>query len=152
MERQGRLLAEVELADIHGQDKFNFHHASISRDDSKRFLDDAFPARFERDGPSLYRICSTTLQGWNRYKNDSDPRVRARFAWEVRSLKGAFSALLWAMERRLRHTNPAAATQVRALGEKIAAEFGFVPKLGRGYRGRSCCGPPAARKSVSRLA
>jgi radical SAM superfamily enzyme YgiQ (UPF0313 family) len=128
IERQGRLLPDVELADIHGQDKFNFRHAAISRDDSKRFLDGAFRRDFERNGPSLYRICRTMLQGWKRYKNDPDMRVRARFEWEVRSLRGTYAALLWAMEKRLRHTNPAVGAQVRALREDIAAEFGFVPR------------------------
>jgi hypothetical protein len=37
----GRLL-DVDLADIHGQHKFNFEHAAISRDDSKKFLDYAW--------------------------------------------------------------------------------------------------------------
>ena len=128
IEQQGRLLAGVDLADIHGQDKFNFRHAAISHEDSKRFLDRAFQRDFERNGPSLYRICRTTLEGWKRYKNDPDPRVRARFEWEVRSLKGAQSALLWAMEKRLRRTNPAVAAQVRALRDEIGTEFGFVSK------------------------
>ena len=39
----------------------------------------AFQRDFERNGPSLYRICRTTLQGWKRYKNDPDLRVRERF-------------------------------------------------------------------------
>ena len=68
MSEQGRMLDDVDLADIHGQHKFNFQHAAISREDSKRFLDWAFQRDFERNGPSLYRICRTTLQGWRRYK------------------------------------------------------------------------------------
>jgi hypothetical protein len=119
-------LRDVDLADIHGQDKFNFEHAAISRDDSKRFLDRAFRRDFERNGPSLYRICRTTLEGWKRYKNDVDPRVRARFEWEVRSVKGAYGALLWAMEKRLRHTNGVISAQVRELRQEIAREFGVV--------------------------
>jgi hypothetical protein len=128
MEKQGRLLPGVELADIHGQDKFNFRHEAISRDDSKRFLDSAFRRDFERNGPSLYRICRTTLDGWRRYSCDSDPRIRARFEWEVRSLKGVHGALLWAMEKRLRQINPAVSARVHALREEIAKEFGFASK------------------------
>jgi hypothetical protein len=44
----------------------------------------------------------------------------------VRSLKGAYGALLWAMEKRLRHSNPAVGAQVRALHREVAREFGFV--------------------------
>ena len=58
----------MDLADIHGQHEFNFQHAAISREDSKRFLDWAFRRDFERNGPSIYRICRTTLEGWRRYK------------------------------------------------------------------------------------
>ena len=77
------MLDGVDLADIHGQYSFNFQHAAISRDDSKSFLDWAFRRDFERNGPSYFRICRTTLQGWRRYHNDPDPRVRARFAEEA---------------------------------------------------------------------
>jgi hypothetical protein len=61
--RDGRLLDEVDLADIHGQYKFNFRHAAISRDDSKRLLDAAFRRDYERNGPSLYRMMRTMLHG-----------------------------------------------------------------------------------------
>jgi radical SAM superfamily enzyme YgiQ (UPF0313 family) len=129
VESEGRLLPDVDLADIHGQHKFNFLHAAISRDDSKRFLDRAFWRDFERNGPSLYRICRTTLAGWKRYKNDADPRVRARFEWEVRSLRSIYGALLWAMERRLRRANPAIGEQVRALRAEMVTEFGFISRV-----------------------
>src|SRR5438067_5487521 len=66
MSEQGRMLSGVDYADVHGQFKFNFKHAAISRDDSKRFLDWAFWRDFERNGPSVYRICQTMLQGWRR--------------------------------------------------------------------------------------
>ena len=41
------------------------------------------PPRFRTNGPSLYRMCRTTFEGWLRYKNDPDPRVRERFTGEV---------------------------------------------------------------------
>ena len=128
MEQERRLL-DVDLADIHGQDKFNFQHAAISRDDSNRFLEAAFVRDFERNGPSLYRICRTTLEGWKRYKDHPDPRVRERFDWEVRSIKTAYSGLLWAMERQLRRTNPAVSRDIRALRNEIGTEFGMVTRV-----------------------
>jgi hypothetical protein len=115
--------------DIHGQHKFNFKHAAISRDDSKRFLDWAFQRDFEVNGPSLYRACRTTLQGWKRYKNDPDPRVRQRFEWEPRSIRTAYSGILWAMERRLRETNEKVSRQICELRKELGAEFGFVTRL-----------------------
>ena len=129
MQEQGRMLPDVPLADIHGQNEFNFEHAAISKKDSKRWLDFAFRRDFERNGPSIYRICRTTLEGWKRYKNDADARVRARFAWEARSLRDGYAAALWAMERHLRQTNAAVAEKVRALREEVSAEFGLISRV-----------------------
>ena len=135
MENQKRLLADVDLADIHGQFKFNFQHQAISRDDSKKFLDWAFRRDFERNGPSLYRVCRTTLEGWRRYKDHPDQRVRARFANEIRSLKTAYSGMLWAMERQLRKTNDAVAKQIRTLRLELELEFGAISRLASAFLG-----------------
>jgi radical SAM superfamily enzyme YgiQ (UPF0313 family) len=129
MTQEGRMLKGVSLADIHGQHAFNFKHAAISRADSKVFLDQAFRRDFERNGPSIYRICRTTFDGWRRYKNDPDPRVRARFQWEARALKDGYAAALWAMEKHLAGANRAVAEQVRALRAEIGREFGFVSRM-----------------------
>jgi len=123
------MLPDVPLADIHGQNEFNFEHAAISKKDSKRWLDFSFRRDFERNGPSIYRICRTTLEGWKRYKNDADARVRARFAWEARSLRNGYAAALWAMERHLGKTNAAVAERVRALRKEVAAEFGLLSRV-----------------------
>ncbi len=77
------MLDGIDLADIHGQFKFNFEHAAISRDDSKRLLDWAFRFDLERNGPSLFRICETIFQGWKRYHDHPDLRVRQRIANET---------------------------------------------------------------------
>jgi len=129
MTREGRMLDGVELADIHGQHQFNFRHAAISREDSKKFLDGAFRRDFERNGPSIYRICRTTLNGWLRYKNDADPRVRARFAWEARSLKDGYASALWAMEKHLRRSNPAISARVHELRMEVGREFGVASRV-----------------------
>jgi radical SAM superfamily enzyme YgiQ (UPF0313 family) len=129
MFEQGRMLEGIEFADIHGQDKFNFRHAAISRDDSKRFLDWAFWRDFERNGPSLYRMCQTMLQGWQRYKNYPDLRVRERFARENVKLRTAYSAALWASEHYFRKVNREVSEQIRELRREIAQEFGTVSRL-----------------------
>ncbi|HYU46342.1 MAG TPA: B12-binding domain-containing radical SAM protein [Terriglobales bacterium] len=129
MFEQGRMLEGIEFADIHGQDKFNFRHAAISRDDSKRFLDWAFWRDFERNGPSLYRMCQTMLQGWQRYKNYPDLRVRERFARENVKLRTAYSAALWASEKYFRKVNREVSEQIHELRRQIAQEFGTVSRL-----------------------
>jgi len=128
MQDEGRLL-DVNLADIHGQDAFNFRHAALSRDDSRKWLNWAFERDFERNGPSLYRICKTTFAGWMRYKTHPDLRVRERFQREGRLLRHAYAAGLWAMERRLRSSNREIAVRVRALRKELEREFGLIAKV-----------------------
>ncbi|MGE5321397.1 MAG: B12-binding domain-containing radical SAM protein, partial [Actinomycetota bacterium] len=122
MADQGRLLT-VDLADVHGQYKFNFRHAAISRDDSKSFLDWAFWRDFERNGPSLYRMCQTMLQGWQRYKDHPDARVRKRFARQMKKLGGAYNAALWVMEREFRKVNRSVSEQIHKLRREVEKEF-----------------------------
>ncbi|MBZ5720408.1 MAG: cobalamin-dependent protein [Acidobacteriia bacterium] len=126
MEEQGRMLDDVDPADIHGQFKFNFRHAAISRDDSKRFLDWAFWRDFERNGPSLYRICETMLQGWRRYKDYPDARVRERFARDMRKLGSAYSGMLWAMEREFRKVNRKVSERIGELRREVGKECGVA--------------------------
>jgi radical SAM superfamily enzyme YgiQ (UPF0313 family) len=135
MQQEGRMLDDVDLADIHGQFKFNYKHAAISRDESKVFLDWAFRHDFERNGPSLFRICETTFQGWKRYHNDPDLRVRRRFAQEARKLRTTYNAALWAMEKRLRTTNPPISKRIRELRREIEGAFGTLTRVVRSVVG-----------------
>jgi radical SAM superfamily enzyme YgiQ (UPF0313 family) len=129
MADKGRLLTDVDLADIHGQDKFNFRHAAISRDDSKRFLDWAFQRDFEQNGPSLYRMCETMLLGWQRYKDYPDPRVRERFARQVKKLSGAYNAALWVMEREFKKVNRTVSERIHKLRREVEKEFPVIARL-----------------------
>lgn len=129
MSEQGRMLEDVNLADIHGQDRFNFRHAAMSREESKHFLDWAFQRDFERNGPSLYRMCRTTLQGWLRYKDFPDARVRERFAREAAKLKTAYNAALWAMEKEFQQVNTSVSDEIRALRHEVEREFGTTARI-----------------------
>jgi radical SAM superfamily enzyme YgiQ (UPF0313 family) len=124
VESQGRLIDGVDLADIHGQYKFNFKHAAISRDESKVFLDRAFARDFEANGPSLYRLMRNMLTGWQRYRNDPDPRVRARVFAERKQLVSGYGAVLWAMERYLRESHRTVSQRVGELVREIEHEGG----------------------------
>ena len=122
--REGRLLPGVDLADIHGQYKFNFRHPAISRDESKTFLDRAFQRDYERNGPSLYRLIRTMAQGWRRHRDDPDPRVRRRVALEGRQLQYGYGAPLWAMEQYLRYPNPDISERIGGLRRELERDFG----------------------------
>ncbi|MGE5361111.1 MAG: B12-binding domain-containing radical SAM protein [Bacteroidales bacterium] len=125
VQRQGRLL-DVDLADIHGQYKFNFQHPAISRDDSKAWLDSAFRLDYERNGPSLYRMMRTMYEGWKQHRDHQDPRVRRRFNLEAAQLKTGYVAALYAMEKYLRDTNAQVAERIRELRAEIQRDMGIM--------------------------
>ena len=129
MSDQGRLLPGVDFADVHGQYKFNFRHAAISREDSKRFLDWAFWRDFESNGPSLYRMCQTMLKGWQRYKDYPDPRVRERFTREMKKLSSAYNAALWVMEKEFKRVNRSVSDRIHKLRREVEKEFPVVARL-----------------------
>jgi radical SAM superfamily enzyme YgiQ (UPF0313 family) len=135
MQDEGRMLDGIDLADIHGQFKFNFEHATISRDESKRLLDWAFRFDLERNGPSLFRICETIFQGWKRYHDHPDLRVRQRMANEAVKLRTTYDAALWVMERRLRKTNVEVSARIRELRREVEHEFGIATRLPRTFVG-----------------
>ena len=129
MQAQGRMLEDVDYADIHGQFKFNFRHAAIDRDESKSWLDWAFTRDYEVNGPSLYRMMRTMLEGCQRYGQDADARVRARFAGDAKKLKQGYGAALWAMERYMRGSNQAVSERVRELRQRLERELGGLSKV-----------------------
>jgi hypothetical protein len=89
---------------------------------------------FERNGPSLFRICRTTFEGWKRHRNHPDLRVRERFEREARSLRRVYAGILWAMEHRLKRTNHSVTLQIRALRKDLErvqrADRRHCPTLG----------------------
>ena len=129
VEAEGRLIESVDLADIHGQHRFNFRHAAISPEQSKTFLDRAFRRDFEVNGPSLFRLMRNMMVGWRRYRDDPDPRVRARVAAEARQLARGHGAVLWAMERYLRDSSRDMSERVRELRLQVEREIGGVARV-----------------------
>lgn len=98
--------------------------ARKSPDHSKTFLDFAFLRDFELNGPSLYRICRTTLEGIKKYRLHPDLRVRERFEREAQSLRTSYAAVLWAMEKHMKVTNEAVSERVQTLRDDIRRECG----------------------------
>lgn len=121
----GTLLDEQECppADTHGQYRFNYRHPNIPPGEETAILARAFARDFDANGPSLVRIVRTTLNGYRRYKQHPDLRVRKRFVQEARGLSTVYAGLLWATERWLgRHT--AAGALAASTRRTLVAEFG----------------------------
>lgn len=85
-----------DMADIHGQLRFNFRHPHITDGSEGEMLLRAFRRDFAVNGPSVVRMARTLLAGWRRYRDTPDRRVRRRFAWEARELATGYAAACWA--------------------------------------------------------
>jgi hypothetical protein len=120
--------SEFELCDIHGQSIFNYRHPHINDQQSAEFTLRAFNHDFAVNGPSTARIVRTTLAGWRKHKHHPDPRVRRRYAWEVRELTTTFSMVVGAAKLYYRD-KPAMYAKMSALLKEMHAEFGWKSRL-----------------------
>jgi len=126
----GDLLDESEFpaADAHGQYRFSYRHKYIRNGQEETFLLDAFQKDFEQNGPSLARLIRTLLNGWQRYKNNVDPRIRERYAREVKPLRSTYAGAVRAMKRYYRHDKKLF-NQMDQLLKDIHREFGWKTRL-----------------------
>ena len=128
MQAEGRILDGVDLADIHGQDRFNFQHAAISRDESKTFLDRAFRTDYEQNGPSLYRLMRTMFEGVKRYGHDPDPRVRSGWPTPPRSSRPATARRSGRWRSTCGSRTRPRARRIRTLRLQIERDLGGISK------------------------
>jgi len=137
LEAKGALLSAAECAppDAHGQLKFNYRHPHIKNGEEAEFLLRAFHRDFEVNGPSVVRIIRTLLRGWIRYKNDPNPRIRARFAHEAANLPVKYAGALWAARRRYRD-DPHRFQLISTILDELYAEFGWKARLAAPIVGR----------------
>lgn len=120
--------SEYHLSDIHGQLVLNYRHPHLNDQQTAEFMVRAFDRDFQQNGPSTVRIVRTTLAGWRRHKHHPDPRVRARYVWEVRELATTFSAVVGAAKLYYRQ-NPLLYAKMSALLREMHAEFGWKSRL-----------------------
>jgi radical SAM superfamily enzyme YgiQ (UPF0313 family) len=128
-------LADVSIADIHGQYIFNYHHPHIKDGQETEFVLRAFRRDFEVNGPSVVRIVRTVLRGWQKYKQHPNPRIRARFAHEASNLPIRYAGVLWATRRQYRD-NPQYVAQISELLGELYGEFGWRSRLAAPIAGR----------------
>ncbi len=128
--KNGTLLLESEfpVADAHGQYRFNYRHQNIHDGREEQFILQAFQRDFEVNGPSLVRLISVLLKGWQRYKSHPDKRIRDRFAREVKPLRTTYAGAVWAMKKRYRG-DKRMAEKMDLLLHEIYREFGWKTKM-----------------------
>ena len=128
-------LADVSIADIHGQHIFNYKHPHIKDGEETELLLRAFRRDFEVNGPSVVRIVRAVLRGWKKYKNHPDARVRSRFAHEAANLPVRYSGVLWAT-RKFYRDKPQYVAQISELLKELHHEFGWRSRLAAPIAGR----------------
>lgn len=128
-------LEDFDEADIHGQLKFNYKHPHIKNGEESEFVVRAFERDFEANGPSVLRIARTTLEGWVRYKNHWNKRIRDRFAYEARELWVKYAGSLWAAQKWFKK-NPDLLKKIQAVLAGIQKEFGWKARLAAPLAGR----------------
>ena len=137
LEEKGSIknLADVPIADIHGQHIFNYHHPHIPDGQETELLLRAFHRDFEVNGPSVVRIVRNVLRAWKKYKHHGDARIRARFAHDATNLPVRYAGVLWATRRHYRD-KPQYVAQISELLEELHGEFGWRSRLAAPIAGR----------------
>jgi radical SAM superfamily enzyme YgiQ (UPF0313 family) len=135
--KKGTLLpdSEISAADAHGQYRFNYRHRYIHDGREEKYLLHAFERDFEKNGPSLARLIKTTLNGWQKYKNHPDKRIRKRFAVKVKVLRTTYAGAVWAMKKWYAG-NDRMTARMSALLQSLHEEFGWTTKLLAALSGR----------------
>jgi radical SAM superfamily enzyme YgiQ (UPF0313 family) len=127
--------SEIELADVHGQYRFNYRHPLIKEGQETEFLLRAFQRDFEVNGPSVMRMMRTLINGWMKYKNHPEARIRRRFAKEMEEMPIIYSGALWATRRWFKD-NSIIVEQMKDVIEDVYREFGLKSRLAAPVVGR----------------
>jgi radical SAM superfamily enzyme YgiQ (UPF0313 family) len=137
LQAEGRLLSreEIDFADTHGQDRFNFRHPHIKDGQETEFLRRAFEEDYRVNGPSVLRTCRSSLMGYRRHRHHPERRIRERYAWEVEGISTIFAGSLWAAKAYFRD-NVELARQLGDLLDEVKKEFGLTARIAAPLIGR----------------
>ena len=126
----GTLLPESAMppADSHGQYRFNYRHPHIHDGREEQYLLEAFRRDFDVNGPSLYRIIRTMLEGWKAHGLHPDRRIRKRYEWDAAPLRSAYAGAVWAMKRWYRR-NERMEKKIGDLLNDLYETFGWKTRL-----------------------
>ncbi len=120
--------ADFSPADTHGQYRFNYRHNHIPPGHEEQFLLNAFRKDFQANGPSLARLIRVMLNGWQRYKDHPDRRIRQRVSWETFPLRSSYAGAVWAM-RKWYQGNEQMAGKMNRLLMDLYGTFGWTTRI-----------------------
>ena len=137
MKAKGMILdeSEIELGDVHGQFRFNYRHPHIREGQETDFLLRAFTRDFEVNGPSVMRMMRTLMNGWMKYKNHPEARIRRRFAKEMEEMPIIYSGALWATRHWFKD-NSIIVDRMKDVLQDVYREFGLKSRLAAPVVGR----------------
>jgi radical SAM superfamily enzyme YgiQ (UPF0313 family) len=130
LKEKGMLLdeSEIELADVHGQFRFNYHHPHIEPGQENEFLLRAFRRDFEMNGPSVMRMARSLMNGWMKYKNHPEARIRKRFARDIEKIPTIYAGSLWATRKWFKDNSRIVERMTDTL-DSIYHEFGLKSRI-----------------------
>ncbi len=130
LKAEGSLLPpdEIKVSDSHGQFRFNYRHPHIPAGDEEKMLIRAFEQDFRINGPSLFRLIRTMLNGWQRYQTHPDHRIRDRYLTDVKPLRSMYAGAVWAMKKWYRN-DKILSQQFTDLLNDIYSTLGLQPRL-----------------------
>jgi hypothetical protein len=113
---KGLLCKDVPYEEWHGQHRIWFDHPNFTAEESAQVLKDAFRYEYDRNGPSIIRMCDSIARGVLTLEKSDDPYLKSR----ARTLRG------WARDcRPLPYVGRAFAhnDSARALADEVIAKF-----------------------------
>ncbi len=124
-----------DVADTHGQYRFNYRHPGIPAGREEEYLLRAFHQDYQTNGPSVIRVIQTTLQGYLRHRHHPDKRIRRRYRFEAKGLATTCAGALWAA-RKWFDTNPAVYHRIDQTLKTLYHTFGLRARLAAPLIGR----------------
>ena len=126
---EGRLLPDVDLADIHGQDHFNFQHAAIPA----RAVEDAarlgVPARLREERPQRLPAGPDDDGRLAAVSQRSGPaRPRPGAGGTATTCGTGYGAALFAMEKYLKKSNVEVSEKIRDFRKQMERELGHFTR------------------------
>ncbi|MCF6246517.1 MAG: radical SAM protein [Desulfobacula sp.] len=97
-DEKGILRKDIPYEEWHGQHQIWFKHPHFNLEESAGFLKNAFRYDYDKQGPSLLRMCDTVLRGYVTISNYKDPFMQKR-ALQLKKWVGHYRMMLQALHR-----------------------------------------------------
>ena len=128
---EGKMKTEAEIPheDVHGQAHFNYRHPNIPPGAEAEMIRGAFEYDYLQNGPSTARVVETTLNGYLKYRNHPDARVRRRYEWEVVPMVSSYIPLVAYTKKHFKTLAPNVSRWADGLLNRLCKTFGWKGRI-----------------------